>query len=177
MAVVTQVQFGRIHGFGTYTWRTDSKYVGKWKEGKMHGHGIKTDPAGASLRHMVEEATGGGGSAPQCALLCAWHVWRGYTAAHGASVRHLRDVRLGRRGLAHGARAACAPVRTPASCLLALSSPPPRQPAAPPHRRIAAPPPRRQATSSRAIGRRASRSSRTPRAKTGPTYYPGSTRR
>ena len=50
MAVVTQVQFGRIHGFGTYTWRTDSKYVGQWKEGKMHGHGIKTDPAGAHLR-------------------------------------------------------------------------------------------------------------------------------
>ena len=47
--VVPQVQFGRIHGFGTYTWRTDSKYVGQWKEGKMHGHGIKTDPAGASL--------------------------------------------------------------------------------------------------------------------------------
>ena len=119
---------------------------------------------------VVEEATGGGGgSAPQCALLCAWHVWRGYIAAHGARVRHLRDARLGRRGLAHSARAACAPARTPASCLLALSTPPPR--------RIAAPPPRRQATSSRAIGRRASRSSRTPRAKTGPTYYPGSTRR
>ena len=47
--MVTQVQFGRIHGFGTYTWRTDSKYVGQWKEGKMHGHGIKTDPQGAPL--------------------------------------------------------------------------------------------------------------------------------
>ena len=47
--MVMQVQFGRIHGFGTYTWRTDSKYVGQWKEGKMHGHGIKTDPQGAHL--------------------------------------------------------------------------------------------------------------------------------
>ena len=71
---------------------------------------------------VVEEATGGGGggggSAPQCALLCAWHVWRGYTAAHGARVRHLRDVRLGRRGLAHSARAACVllcALRPPAS--------------------------------------------------------------
>jgi hypothetical protein len=41
-----QVNFGRIHGFGTYTWRTNSKYVGYWKEGKMHGKGIKTDPHG-----------------------------------------------------------------------------------------------------------------------------------
>ena len=41
-----QVSYGRIHGFGTYTWRTNSKYVGCWKEGKMHGHGVKTDPHG-----------------------------------------------------------------------------------------------------------------------------------
>jgi hypothetical protein len=57
--VLPQVQFGRIHGFGTYTWRTDSKYVGQWKEGKMHGHGIKTDPAGALAQltcDAVEEA-------------------------------------------------------------------------------------------------------------------------
>ena len=38
--VLPQVQFGRIHGFGTYTWRTDSKYVGQWKRGSREGRGV-----------------------------------------------------------------------------------------------------------------------------------------
>ena len=72
---IGEVNFGRIHGFGTYTWRTNSKYaaetpppphtpahllhliahraprgfpryVGQWKDGRMHGNGVKTDPHG-----------------------------------------------------------------------------------------------------------------------------------
>lgn len=28
--------------FGTYTWDTEEKYVGEWKDGKMHGQGTVT---------------------------------------------------------------------------------------------------------------------------------------
>ena len=69
-----QVQYGRIHGFGTYTWRTNSKYVGQWKEGKMHGHGVKTDPQGTAAtvrsgaRGVVAVAAAGSqsGATPAC---------------------------------------------------------------------------------------------------------------
>ena len=30
------------NGYGTFTWTSGNKYVGKWKDGNRHGQGIST---------------------------------------------------------------------------------------------------------------------------------------
>ncbi len=40
---------GVVHGFGSMTWHYPvfKKYVGEWKEGSMHGHGLLFAPFGS----------------------------------------------------------------------------------------------------------------------------------
>ena len=38
---------GELHGQGTYTWSDGDKYVGEFKDGGKHGHGIVTYPDGS----------------------------------------------------------------------------------------------------------------------------------
>jgi hypothetical protein len=35
---------GKMHGQGTYTWPDGKKYVGEWQDGKKHGQGTITSP-------------------------------------------------------------------------------------------------------------------------------------
>jgi len=37
-----QMEGGKKHGYGTYTWASGSKYVGEWKNGTRDGNGTKT---------------------------------------------------------------------------------------------------------------------------------------
>ena len=37
-----QMEGGKYHGYGTYTWADGHKYVGEWKKYKMHGQGTST---------------------------------------------------------------------------------------------------------------------------------------
>ena len=44
---------GRRNGYGTYTGVSGNKYVGEWKNGKMHGQGSLTRPDG-TIMHSGE---------------------------------------------------------------------------------------------------------------------------
>jgi hypothetical protein len=49
--------------FGTFTWSSDSKYVGEWKDGKRTGQGIYTWPSGAKyVGEWKDNLTNGQGS-------------------------------------------------------------------------------------------------------------------
>ena len=48
---------GRRCGYGTMTWVSGSKYVGEWKDDKMHGQGIET-LANGTIKHSGEWENG-----------------------------------------------------------------------------------------------------------------------
>ena len=48
-----QMEGGKRHGYGTYTWASGSKYVGEYKNGLKHGQGTLTR-ANGTIYHSGE---------------------------------------------------------------------------------------------------------------------------
>ena len=52
-----QMEGGKMHGYGTYTWANVYKYVGEFKNASRHGQGTKTR-ANGTIKHSGEWVNG-----------------------------------------------------------------------------------------------------------------------
>ena len=52
-----QMEGGKCHGYGTFTYADGSKYVGEWKNNNRHGQGTKT-LADGTISHSGEWVKG-----------------------------------------------------------------------------------------------------------------------